>query len=98
MIGKLPTEIADRNSCFGVRTAGFGHVQWGMPLVHQRSRVAALPYAGVDSYLGASYSNKGDFLIEGQDIGDGVETVYGCREYEWFWTINYSDLPKLAMR
>lgn len=46
-------------------------------------------------YLGASYSTEGYLVIEGQDIGDGVEAAFGCREYEWTWTIARADLPKL---
>jgi len=46
-------------------------------------------------YLSATYSTEGNLVIEGQDIGDGVEAAFGCREYEWTWTIARADLPKL---
>lgn len=47
-------------------------------------------------YLDASYSHTGDLVIEGQDIGNAVESVFGFREYEWTWTIARINLPKLA--
>lgn len=47
-------------------------------------------------HLSAAYTQDGDLVIEGQDLGDGVEAVLGCREYEWTWTIAKSDLAHLA--
>jgi len=47
-------------------------------------------------YLGAKYAENGDLLIEGQDIGDEVKSIFGYIEYEWSWTIKSADLPKLA--
>jgi hypothetical protein len=47
-------------------------------------------------YLAASYSSEGNLVIEGQDLGNAVEAAFGCREYEWTWTILRADLPKLA--
>lgn len=38
-------------------------------------------------YLGATLATDGSIRIEGQDLGDGVEQIFGCREYEWSWTI-----------
>ena len=37
----------------------------------------------------------GDLVIEGQDLGDAVESYFGVREYEWIWTIRARDLPSL---
>lgn len=48
-------------------------------------------------YLEATFNDSGDLVIEGQDLGQGVEQVFGpgIREYEWIWTIRRGDLPKL---
>jgi hypothetical protein len=37
-------------------------------------------------------------VIEGQDLGGGVEEVFGSglREYEWAWTIRAANVRKLA--
>ena len=43
----------------------------------------------------AQYSENGDLVIEGQDIGNSVNTALGYREYEWKWTIKEADIPKL---
>ena len=47
--------------------------------------------------LSASLSEAGDLLIEGQDLGAGVERVFGSgiREYEWIWTIGAESVPLL---
>jgi len=45
--------------------------------------------------LEASITVEGDVLIEGSDVGDGVERVFGVREYEWAWTIPASSIPAL---
>jgi hypothetical protein len=47
-------------------------------------------------FLGASYSTEGNLVIRGQEIGDAVEAIFGYREYEWEWTINLADLPRLS--
>jgi hypothetical protein len=47
-------------------------------------------------YLNASFNDHGDVVIYGQDIGDGVEDFFGCREYEWTWTILAGDISALA--
>jgi len=39
-------------------------------------------------YLEASINAEGDLVIEGQDLGPGVEEIFGIREYEWAWTIS----------
>jgi hypothetical protein len=46
-------------------------------------------------HLSASFTVEGNLRIEGQDLGDAVEAIFGYREYEWVWTIARSDLPKL---
>jgi hypothetical protein len=46
-------------------------------------------------HLEATLTGKGDLVIEGQDLGDGVEQIFGFREYEWIWTIRARDLPSL---
>lgn len=46
-------------------------------------------------YLAATLDGAGDLRIEGQDLGDGVERIFGMREYEWVWTVRAADLPAL---
>jgi hypothetical protein len=46
-------------------------------------------------YLVASYTDGGDLTIKGQDLGDSVQSAFGCQEYEWVWTIRESTLPSL---
>lgn len=45
--------------------------------------------------LEASITVEGDVLIQGYDFGDGVERVFGVREYEWAWTIPAATIPAL---
>jgi hypothetical protein len=45
--------------------------------------------------LEASLTVEGNVLIEGWDLGDGVERVFGVREYEWTWTIPAASIPAL---
>lgn len=45
--------------------------------------------------LEASITAEGDLLIEGHDLGDGVERHFGVREYEWTWTVPAASLPVL---
>lgn len=45
--------------------------------------------------LEASVTVEGDVLIEGHDLGDGVERALGFREYEWTWTIPAASVPNL---
>lgn len=44
---------------------------------------------GGSRHLGASLKGDGTLLIEGQDIGPGVESFFGpgLTEYEWAWNI-----------
>jgi hypothetical protein len=51
---------------------------------------------GDSRYLCAKYSENGDLLIEGHDLGAGVREFFGYFEYEWVWTIEAADLPRLA--
>ncbi len=46
-------------------------------------------------YLEASINAEGDLVIEGQDIGPGVEEFFGVSEYEWAWTISARDCDEL---
>jgi hypothetical protein len=46
-------------------------------------------------HLSARLDAGGNLVIEGQDLGDGVERAFGVREYEWTWTIAARDLPAL---
>lgn len=46
-------------------------------------------------YLDATLGADGRLLIEGQDLGAGVERIFGegIREYEWSWTIRPASVP-----
>ncbi len=46
-------------------------------------------------HLEAILEEDGDLVIEGQDLGRGVEEFFGSREYEWTWTIRAAHLPDL---
>ncbi len=48
-------------------------------------------------HLGASFSPDGTLTIEGQDLGDGVEQIFGAgnREYERALTIEPRDVAQL---
>ena len=46
-------------------------------------------------FLGAEIKTNGDLVFEGQDLGSGVESIFGFREYEWCWTIKAEDIQKL---
>lgn len=45
-------------------------------------------------FLGVEIKSNGDLVFEGQDLGSDVEKAFGAKEYEWYWTINESDIPK----
>ncbi len=49
-------------------------------------------------HLEARFNDAGDLVIEGQDLGDGVERFFGAgiREYEWIWTIRRASLAALG--
>jgi hypothetical protein len=49
-------------------------------------------------HLDARLAADGDLVIEGQDLGDGVERFHGpgIREYEWIWTVRAKELPALV--
>jgi hypothetical protein len=46
-------------------------------------------------YLDATIDKTGRLVLEGQDVGNGVERAFGegYREYEWRWTVPVSELP-----
>jgi hypothetical protein len=50
-------------------------------------------------HLAASLSVDGTLTIKGQDIGRGVEGVFGAgySEYEWAWTIKPSEVERLLV-
>ena len=51
-------------------------------------------------YLEAHLEPDGTLVIEGQDLGDEVESIFGegLREYEWTWRVAPADVPTLAER
>jgi hypothetical protein len=46
-------------------------------------------------WLGARLDADGGLVIEGQDLGAGVERAFGVREYAWAWSIAASELSTL---
>jgi hypothetical protein len=48
-------------------------------------------------YLGATLAANGDVIIEGQDLGAGVEEFFGegLREYEYVITVRGAEIPAL---
>ncbi|MBN2493425.1 MAG: hypothetical protein JXR96_02440 [Deltaproteobacteria bacterium] len=48
-------------------------------------------------YLGVRIDENGDLVIEGQDLGSGVESFWGegASEYEWIRQVKARDLPRL---
>jgi len=53
---------------------------------------------GGSRHLTARLAPSGDVVIQGQDLGSGVEGVFGSglSEYEWAWTIRAANVGKLA--
>ena len=49
-------------------------------------------------YLAIRYSENGDLLIEGQDLGPRAKEVFDCIEYQWLWTIKRENLELLKSR
>jgi hypothetical protein len=49
-------------------------------------------------YLDATMDARGRLVIEGQDVGAGVERLFGegYREYEWRWTVPADLVPAAA--
>jgi hypothetical protein len=45
--------------------------------------------------LHASLAENGDLVLEGQDLGDGVERIFGAREYEYALTVRAAAVPAL---
>ncbi|MEO3856850.1 hypothetical protein ABGB08_18230 [Acrocarpospora sp. B8E8] len=54
--------------------------------------------AGGYRFLGAHLTEAGDLVVEGQDLGSGVEDFWGpgLREYERFYTVRAQHLPLLV--
>jgi hypothetical protein len=54
--------------------------------------------AGGVRHLGAWLTAAGDLVVEGHDLGSGVEAFFGegRTEYEWTWTIRAADIPLLS--
>lgn len=52
---------------------------------------------GGSRFLGATLLENGDVRIEGQDLGPGVENVFGqgYTEYEYIMTIRVKNVPAL---
>lgn len=48
-------------------------------------------------FLEASINSEGGLVIEGQDIGPGVEEIFGVSEYEWAWAISARDCNRLRV-
>lgn len=40
-------------------------------------------------------TDEGDLLVEGQDLGPGVELFFGAQEYEFARTVRAADVPAL---
>ena len=53
---------------------------------------------GGSRYLAASLRPDGSLSIDGQDLGPGVEGIFGAgnTEYEWTWTVVADDVPAVA--
>ena len=51
---------------------------------------------GGTRHLEACLTAEGDFVFSGQDLGPGVESVFGSREYEWIWTIRRAQVAAFA--
>lgn len=51
--------------------------------------------AGGSRHLKASIKPSGCLVIEGQDLGPGVEQIFGVREYEWQWTVDAEGCERL---
>ncbi|MFK8012341.1 MAG: hypothetical protein AB8B80_09890 [Marinicellaceae bacterium] len=45
-------------------------------------------------YLSAQINSNGELVFHGQDIGSGVEKIFGFVEYEWSWTIKKQDITQ----
>jgi hypothetical protein len=54
---------------------------------------------GGSRHLGASLKDDGTLLIEGQDLGPGVEGFFGpgLTEYEWTWLIRPPGVRRLKL-
>lgn len=52
--------------------------------------------AGDTRFLYATLNKSGDLVIVGQDMGKGVQEIFGCLEYEWAWTVKVGDIALLT--
>ena len=48
-------------------------------------------------FLGAEINENGDLVIDGHDLGNGVEGAFSCSEYEWSWTVRAEHIGKLKI-
>lgn len=68
-------------------------------MTNERRIVLRDEQAGEDHcFLEARITSQGDLVIEGQDLGPAVESVFGkgYREYEWQRTIRQAHIPLLS--
>jgi hypothetical protein len=47
-------------------------------------------------FLSVRIGTKGEVIFAGHDLGDGVGSLMGYREYEWTMTVAVLDVPNLA--
>jgi hypothetical protein len=49
-------------------------------------------------WLAANLGKDGALVVEGQDLGEGVEAAFGhgIREYEWTTEVSAEDIPRLV--
>ena len=52
--------------------------------------------SGGSRYLVARLEPNGDLVVDGQDLGDGVEEIFGngLREYEWEYRVLAGDVDR----
>ena len=48
-------------------------------------------------FLSAEIDENGDLVIDGQDLGGGVDSAFGCSEYEWSWTVRAKHIGQLKI-
>ena len=42
------------------------------------------------------HDRAGGIRLDGHDLGNGVDDVWGCREYEWTCDVEAADIPALV--
>jgi hypothetical protein len=50
----------------------------------------------IKSRLVAGYNAKGDLVLEGYDVGQTVEEMWGDGDYEYWVTVDSASVPRLA--